>query len=310
MLRLYTLTLLLFFLACQTTGSEFKSAIQNQECETAAQNLLQGENLLKIGSRAKQVGGVSASTLAMSAAFVGDFVVVVGVGGTIGIVACSPLIAIDVLLQGSGPAISTQCLGSVALTVNPGLTKATSNHMEGMRKYDLTALSQGIRLVAQCFYDRNHEGDREKARKQLKDMLENSELMSATSPAEVENIRRLYDVYFPENAVMPPLVSANAPSQDPIKPDSKLKTIHFSKTTLTFERAGAFCEARDMRLITRQEAKARSTDIVADGSKEYIWAVDSFAQAFQSAWRIETRNGMSSISVDIESQAFAACVGS
>lgn len=308
MLRLKNSILFPLLLSCQTTGSEFQNAVKNRQCEDAAQNLLQDENLLKMGSRAKQIGGVTASTVAMSAAFIGDFVVVVGVGGTIGIVACSPLVALDVLLKASGPAISSQCLGTVASTAYPGLTKATSNSMQGMRKYDLTALTQGLRLVAECFYDRNGEGDREKAKKQLLEILENKELIAATRPNEVENLSRLQDLYFPEKAQESAVAVAKASLAETEFAAPKLKAIHFSKTALTFDQATTFCELKDMRPITRREAQANSAEITVDDSKEYVWAVDSFAQSFQTAWRIETRNGLSSIVVDIELQAFAACV--
>lgn len=172
--------------SCSSLKNEdaFNQHLANKECEEALiEN--QPSSTMEILSTTAQGTGTAASYLLTGLGYTTDIIVQFGGGIAVGVIICSPLIAIEVGGRGDGRA-SGQCLTEVGGTIVEGadfmkLGPTSHKTTKKWRCPNYDKLSEGFRKVARCYYDK---GEINKSRLQLQQVINDREFYQCLSSDE------------------------------------------------------------------------------------------------------------------------------
>ncbi len=183
--------------ACSSLKNEeaFNQHLANQECEKALiEN--QPSSSMEILSTTAQGTGTVASYLLTGLGYTTDFVVQFGGGIGVGIIICSPLIALELGARGDGR-ISGECVANVSSPIVEAgnfmkLGKTSHKRTRTWRCPNYDKLSEGFRKVARCHYDR---GEIQKSRQQILRLKTDTSFFGCLSNDEQQKIDQEFDLY-------------------------------------------------------------------------------------------------------------------
>lgn len=196
----FTLKIISFFLiiallnSCSSREKEkdFRKDLSSNDCESALKKNIPSKSTEIIGQTVKGTGTI-ASYLVTGIGYTSDFLILFGGGIGIGVVVCSPIVAIEAAAKSSGRA-SAECIGRISSTFLGsdfegaiGLGKTAYKNTESWRCPNLDFLSEGFREVAACHHRKGNQG---KAIEQIKVLKQNSKLIKCLSSEERNNINR------------------------------------------------------------------------------------------------------------------------
>ncbi|MCO4794889.1 MAG: hypothetical protein KC493_14310 [Bacteriovoracaceae bacterium] len=183
--------------SCSSIENEksFNDHLAKQDCEKA---LIENKTSasMKIVSKAAQGTGTAASYLLTGLGYTTDIIVRFGGGIGLGIIICSPLIAIEIGGKGNGDA-SARCITEVGGTIIEGgdfMQLGPSSHKgtKSWRCPNLDNLSIGFRKVAQCYYDR---GEIQKSHRQLVNIKTDTKFYECLSSKEQSRVLKDLNFY-------------------------------------------------------------------------------------------------------------------
>ena len=183
--------------SCSSLKNEdaFNQHIANKECEEALiEN--QPSSSMEILSTTAQGTGTAASYLLTGLGYTTDIIVQFGGGIAVGVIICSPLIAVELGSKSDGRA-SAKCMSEIG----GSMIEAGSFMKLGQTSYKKTKkwrcpnydkLSQGFRKVARCYYEK---GEINKSRLQLHNVRSDSEFYHILASDEQEMIDKDLNFY-------------------------------------------------------------------------------------------------------------------
>lgn len=197
MKTLKTFILSLALVSCSSLKNEdaFNQHLANKECEEALiEN--QPSSSMEILSTTAQGTGTAASYLLTGLGYTTDIIVQFGGGIAVGVIVCSPILAIELGANSNGRA-SAQCLTEIGGSVieSGGFMKLGKTSHKKTKKWrcpNYDKLSEGFRKVARCYYDK---GEINKSRLQLQNVRSDSEFYHCLSSDEQELIDKDLNFY-------------------------------------------------------------------------------------------------------------------
>jgi hypothetical protein len=189
--------LFIFFISCSSLKNEeaFNQHLANKDCEKALiEN--QPSSSMEILSTTAQGTGTVASYLLTGLGYTTDIIVQFGGGIGVGVVVCSPIIAIELGAKSDGR-LSGECIANVSSPlIEAGefmkLGETSHRKTRTWRCPNYDKLSEGFRKVARCHYDR---GEIDKSRKQIQKLKGDNSFYGCLSSDEQTNLDKELDFY-------------------------------------------------------------------------------------------------------------------
>lgn len=142
----------------------------------------------------KALVGSGVSYLATGAAYTSEALLRISGGIVLGVVVCSPVIAIEGSLGGNGQ-VSSECIGKAGSVIfdppnSYSFGKSTYKQTSDWRCPEVDYISKGLRDISRCYWK---DGQEDKAKKQLGFVTGNEFLYNCLSSDEKERVKSSLD---------------------------------------------------------------------------------------------------------------------
>jgi len=154
---LLSFTLFSFLISCSSKlpSDEFKSHLQNQDCDQALFSVPENQKSYQITSVSKEAGGKLISYSFTGAAYAVQILWDSSVVIASAVVLCAPAIALSMSKNNSNLNIQGGCFpGKVSPLMAPKLGENAYDQTQNLRCPEVQDLSRSIRSVAQCYYQK------------------------------------------------------------------------------------------------------------------------------------------------------------
>ncbi len=185
--------IIILFLAisCSTINEEdkFKNKLNNQECEKALIYNTPSSEMKFLKKTQKGVGTLASYTVT-GLGYTGDLIAIFGGGIVVGVLACTPFLAIEAAAKSNGY-ISGQCFSKFGVPIMEdsaklNLGKKTFENTKSWRCENWDKISQGMRKVAKCHFNK---GENEKAINQIQSIKKDFKFFNCLSSTERRKVK-------------------------------------------------------------------------------------------------------------------------